>query len=903
MKKHIAFMLASSLFFAAVLPAVPASAAGTANPAPNVIPAVTEWTGGEGTFTVKDGARIVLSEGAELSEAKKDIIRGYFDDMLFISVDFAAGEARTGDIILAHSSDTSLGGEGYTMDATETNVIISGTTEISLLYGIITLIQSCYHDGYMPCGHVRDVPQYGLRSGMIDVARTWIPLDYVEEITKYFAWFKLNEIHLHINDNSSDGNGYFRLESDVPGLTAEDHYSKKDYREYQLRMREYGVSVVTEIDTPAHSKCFKKAVPELMLDDSHLDISKPETLKFVCDLWDEYVAGEEPVFIGDTVHFGTDEYPDGHNEEMRAYTDALMKHLRSRGYTTRFWGSFGGKGFNGSTPVSGDSQCNYWAVELSDHKVLWDMGYDIINTCGPILYCVPGGNGFADYFDLNNLYSKWFVNILGIYNGKKVAENDKQLLGACFALWNDIVRPATGFSMFEIFDRLRYQVCLVAEKTWTGSRTAKISAENFISRFEKLSVRGGNADPARRKYAIDADVTKALEEGEAISYGWPYYMSADVTVTKKGAVITEGKDGKLFVNAAGKLSFERGGVTYIFDRGVTLGEKTNIRLYGDRTSTVLIVDGKWVSEPVLASGGKAAEYSSSFVLPLEKIGGENCVVENLTLAPEGGSLNDLLYESNVALGKKVTVSGLEVNDGRLNEPMAVDGDMNTRLSFDRSKDTQWMVVDLADVYDISKIIIHYFESVQAFELYVSEDGENFEKVFEASGKEEGRRVTETVEFKPVRARYVKYVQLKRWYASQYNTYYSGGISEFEVYKVAFDYTPVLEAAEQCGDTEINLKIRAIKRYLAGERVFAIHLKALCDELEAMVYAYNHPGEESSEEITAEESLPESAPEESAEVSAPEEGGGKTGLIIGIAAAAAAICAAACALIFKKKKKK
>ena len=114
---------------------------------------------------------------------------------------------------------------------------------------------------------------------------------------------------------------------------------------------------------------------------------------------------------------------------------------------------------------------------------------------------------------------------------------------------------------------------------------------------------------------------------------------------------------------------------------------------------------------------------------------------------------------------------------------------------------------------------------------------------------------------------------------------------------------MLEAAEQCGDTEINLKIRAIKRYLASERVFAIHLKALCDELEAMVYAYNHPDEESSEEITAEESLPESAPEESAEVSAPEEGGGKTGLIIGIAAAAAAICAAACALVFKKKKKK
>ncbi len=902
MKKRIAFLLASSLLFAAVIPAVPATAK-SENAAPNVLPAVTGWVGGTGSFTVKDGARILLAEGAALSDAKKDIIRGYFDDMLFVNVDFASGGPRDGDIVLELSSDETLGGEGYAMEISETRVTVSGRTEISLLYGVITLIQSCYNDGSMPCGSVRDVPQYRIRSGMIDVARTWIPLEYVEDITKYYAWFKLNEIHLHINDNSADGNGYFRLESDVPGLTAKNHYSKKDYRDYQLRMREYGVNVVTEIDTPAHSKCFAAAVPDLMFDDRHLDISKPETLKFVCDLWDEYLTGDEPVFVGDTVHFGTDEYPEGHNEEMRAYTDALMHHIRSRGYTTRFWGSFGGQGFNGKTPVSGDSQCNYWAVELSDHKVLWDMGYDVINTCGPILYCVPGGNGFADYFDLKTLYSKWFVNVLGIYNGKKVPENDKQLLGACFCLWNDLCKPENGFSMFEIFDRLRYQICLVAEKTWTGSKTASISAEDFIRRFNALSVRAGGSDPARRKYAADADVTEAIKEGKAVSYGWPYCVSADVTVTKKGAVIAEGRDGKLFLNAAGKLSFERGNYTYIFDRGLTLGEKMNLRIYGDRTSTIIIIDGKWVSEPVVASTGRPAAYSSSFVFPLETIGGADCKVENLTLSPDGRSLNDLLYESNIALGKKVIVSGLEVNDGRLNEPMAVDGDLNTRLSFDRSKDEQWMVLDLGEVYEISKIVIHYQESVQAFELYVSEDGEKYYNVSEASGKEEGKPVTETVVFDPIRARYVKYVQLKRWYQPLYNTYYSGGIREFEVYKTAFDYQTVLDAAEQCEGAEINLKVRAIRRYLQSGRVFATHLRSLCDELEALVYAYNHPAVKSSEAPVEPESAPESAPEQSEPGSKPEEKGkSSAGLIAGIAAAAAAVCAA-CVLIFKKKKKK
>ena len=903
MKKALALLLGVLFMVTSAFPAV--SHAAETNSAPNVIPAVTEWAGGTGKFRVTADTRVVLENGAPLSDAKKDVIRGFFKDMLFLDTDFASGPARAGDIVLGLSDDEKLGDEGYTLDVSE-SIVIRGRTEISLLYGVVTVIQSCYYDGYVPCGSARDVPQYGIRSGMLDVARMWFPLDYVEEITRYFAWFKLNEIHLHINDNSADGNGYFRLESDVPGLTAKDHYTKKEYREYQLRAREYGVKVVTEIDTPAHCKCFAKAVPQLMLDTSHLNINKPETLRFVCDLWDEYLTGDEPVFVGDTVHFGTDEYPAGHNEEMRAYTDALMKHIRSRGYTTRFWGSFGGSGFNGRTPVSGDSQCNYWAVELSDHKVLIDMGYDIINTCGPILYCVPGGNGFADYFDIESLYKNWYVHYLGIYNGKRMAEDDPRLLGACFALWNDNAKPSNGYSMFEVFDRLRYQVCLVAEKAWTGSRTSAISAENFVTRFKKLSVRAGNADPARRKHAEEQDDTEMND-----SYGWPYCMTADIIPQSANCDILSGKDGRLFVNAAGKLSFERGGVTYIFDHKVTLGEKQTLRLYGDRISTTLVVDDKWVYEPVESTSNKRAAYSSSFVLPLENIGGESCRVENLIIEPECVTVNELLYESNVALGKKVTVSGLEVNDGRLNEPMAVDGSLSTRVSFDKSKDEQWMIVDLDDVYEISKIVIHYQESVESFELYVSEDGENYVRVYEASGREEGQPVTETITFDPVNARYVKYVQLKRWYHKGYNVYYSGGIREFEVYKPAFDYQSVLDAAGEIHDTKINLKVREINRYLAGDRVFASHLKALCDELQAMTDAYYAPPEESgepspgpvSEPVPEQSASPVSAPE-SGDASAPQGDTSSGGSWLApVLIAAGIVCiGAVCAVILKKKKK-
>ena len=35
---------------------------------------------------------------------------------------------------------------------------------------------------------------------MIDVGRMFMPLEYVEEIARYMSWFKLNQIHMHLND-------------------------------------------------------------------------------------------------------------------------------------------------------------------------------------------------------------------------------------------------------------------------------------------------------------------------------------------------------------------------------------------------------------------------------------------------------------------------------------------------------------------------------------------------------------------------------------------------------------------------------------------------------------------------------------------------------------------------------
>ena len=152
-----------------------------------------------------------------------------------------------------------------------------------------------------------------------------------------------------------------------------------------------------------------------------------------------------------------------------------------------------------------------------------------------------------------------------------------------------------------------------------------------------------------------------------------------------------------------------------------------------------------------------------------------------------------------------------------------------------------MIVDLGTVREINKVIIRYFERVSAYEIYVSEDGENYKKVYGVSGLEEGTRgAVDAVEFKAVNARYVKYVQLKRWYCADYSTYYSGGITEFEVYGPTPDHTELMSEAEMIDDSAVRTAVREINNYLKRKEIYAPHINGLYNALALAVDNYKNP---------------------------------------------------------------
>lgn len=883
MKKRILALLLSA---AAVMPLCCIGAGASAeNKAPTVIPAIREWEGGSGNFTIGDTVN-VNTKDASISDGKVDIIQNSFSEYLGINVNFVTDG---GDILLVtDNSDEELGKDGYTMDITKDNITIKAPEDIGLLYGIFTVLQSVKADGYVPCGKARDYSYYQIRGGMLDIARAWLPLEYVEEITKYFAFFKLNEIHLHINDAGANGYSAFRLESDVPGLTATDgYYTKDEYRAYQKRMLEYGIEVITEIDTPAHSACFNNVDSDLMLDGGHLDISKPEVIQFVKDLFDEYITGDDPVFVSKRVHIGTDEYPGGYNELMRAYTDELINHINSRGYTPRFWGSFGNQGFNGDTPVSSDAEANFWATELSDYKTLFDMGYDIINTCGPVLYIVPGGNyGFADYYNLESLYSSWYVNYMGFDKSTSVDANHPQLLGGNFALWNDLYTEYSGFSVFDIFDRLRGGVCLMAEKTWCGEQTRHIDAKDFVSRYDTLSLYSPEGDPGRHNVE---EIKGEVPEGTR-SFGWPYVASFELKVDslEEDTVLLGGEDGELYVGKNGKIGFKRGVYDFKYKYTLEAGKTVNIKLIADNKQTVLVVDDTYYYTPVNNKNASLTR-SSTFTLPLEQV---NSGITNLSVKSGTVDLSGHILNGNYALGKTATVSALEVDDGRFTPDLALDGNTATRVSFSAKEDYQWMVVDLGMVRTVDRVVIQFNEHISDYVVSVSEDGENYTEVAHIQKGEDRAKQTDEFKFDAIKARYIKYEQNKRFYISDWNAYYSGGILEFEVY--GFDPKPYNELVNKALDyialdapNSLKDAMQALDNYLNEDIIYDTHIAALAADLEAEIASFEA-----------------SIPSDTSDTSVPEQPVAKSnkGLWIGLGVTAGVVAAAVVAyFVFKKKK--
>ena len=354
------------------------------NPCPQVIPALQQWKGAKGTLALPAQGSIVINpqDEATLSQTASILVDD-LKEMMGWEYTITTGKAKKNAIYLSLSKpDEQLGNEGYVL-AINNKVSIEAPTAQGVFWGTRTLLQMLYRqEATLAKGTTRDWPEFPSRGFMLDVGRKFFTLDYLKQQIKVMSFYKMNEFQIHLNDNGfpqffdNDWNktyAAFRLESErFPGLTSKDgSYTKKEFTELQRMGMAYGVNVIPEIDIPAHSLAFTHYKPEIGTQEygmDHLDLYKEETYKFVDTLLDEYMCGEEPVFIGPDVHIGTDEYNKKEAEQYRYFTDRYLKYVASYGKTPRMWGGL--KWLPGKTPVQAEGvTVNAWSFDWVDPEV------------------------------------------------------------------------------------------------------------------------------------------------------------------------------------------------------------------------------------------------------------------------------------------------------------------------------------------------------------------------------------------------------------------------------------------------------------------------------------------------------------------------------------------------------
>lgn len=694
------------------------------NSKPAVIPTLQEWYGYEGNYTLSAESRIVINDAANVGlQAAAENMQGDLEEVAGVKPEIVSGtaaDASSADIYIESQTEDiyDTGDEGYFMTTDENGVRIYSSTYTGALYGTVTAEQILWQDDgndNIPCGVIRDYPDYEIRSVMFDVGRIPHRLQYLQDYTKILTWYKMNEFQLHLNDDftyspeglpsGSEWNGMHRLESDAfPSLTenqaytgerfeyfnevyGDPVYTKDDYRNLEDMANAGGIDLIPEIDTPSHSNAYIRYAQEnpdeidwlgpiqsnnnaqmLALDinsSNANEAAKAQTArKFMEALYDDYLGGDDPVFSGDTVNIGADEYWDKSNPEAyRQYVVFLDELMQKYGKTTRMWGAL--KLFPGETEISPDNIIlDIWATYEDDPIARLEDGFRVVNFPQPYLYTTPGRD-HKDMIVEEWLFKNWDPTI---FNGNIRAEaGEPLLLGAKASIWGDEFRE--GIVEADLHERALRSVAMVAEKTWGGSEKTDdyiayqetfdrlqegpgtqiamtidsqtdVVADYDMSRTEETDGTITVKDSSGNGY--DAQVTngKVVEvDGEMMiefdgstvmttplqTLAYPYTVSFDVKASEgntEDSLLFSGYDGQLLAKGLDNdyISLNRSFYHQSFDYEIPEDESVTVTIVGTARNTKMYVDGQLVKMLYSSDSGKSDEYFSTFVFPMEEIG-------------------------------------------------------------------------------------------------------------------------------------------------------------------------------------------------------------------------------------------------------------------------------------------
>ena len=454
---------------------------------------------------------------------------------------FRKAAIQTSHILL--SLDKSLPKEGYTLVVKPDKISITAADYNGALYALETLRQLLPKefesetpvkiDWTVPAVTITDAPQYPWRGLMLDVSRHFFPKEYILKTLDRMVMLKLNTFHCHLVDNEG-----WRIEiKKYPKLTEigawrvdqEDKlwderttnpanafanpatapkkyggfYTQEDIKEIVAYASARGITVIPEIEMPAHAMSAIAAYPELSCHKRPIGVpsgavwpitdiycgGQEETFTFLEDVLTEVME----LFPSKYIHVGGDEathtewekcpkckarMKEHHLKDVHQLQSYFIKRiddfLVSKGRTLVGWDEIMDGGLANNAVVM-----NWRGIEVG-RKAL-EQGNPVVLTSDCY---IDNYQGLPDYEPQAN---GGYVTLKKLYHYNLEKENltpelQKNVLGTQANLWAEHV-GSTEHSEYMLFPRL----LALAEIGWTADNLK--NWDNFINRTQAFMKR------------------------------------------------------------------------------------------------------------------------------------------------------------------------------------------------------------------------------------------------------------------------------------------------------------------------------------------------------------------------------------------------------------------------------
>lgn len=505
-----------------------------ASSAADIIPKPVSLDMLEGIFEMDEGTSIVFEKGSADAESAAHYLASVLSPATGYALPVAAAENVDGTekaIVLSIIDEEGvLGREGYRLRVERDQVQIDAPYGAGLFYGIQTLRQLFPVEIFsasridnvawtIPCVAVEDSPRFQWRGMCLDVARHFMPKEFVKKYIDAIALHKMNSLHLHLTDDQGwriEIKKYPRLTEvgawrdetvaghvrDVPrtfdGKRHGGFYSQSDMREIVAYAAARHVNIVPEIEMPGHAQAAIAAYPELGNVSEKLDVwtiwgvnknifnAEENTILFLQDVLEEVVD----LFPSTYIHVGGDEAVKDQWEasaavQERMKTLGLQDESEMQSYIIRRMDSFlTGKGRR----LVGWDEILEGGLAEGATVMSWrgDEGGIAAAKAGHDVVMAPTSHTYFDYYqdDPKNepLAIGGHLPLEDVYAFNPVpealtAEEARHILGTQGQLWTEYIE-SPDHAEYMSFPR----ACALAEVAWTPQDDRAYG--DFLARLE-----------------------------------------------------------------------------------------------------------------------------------------------------------------------------------------------------------------------------------------------------------------------------------------------------------------------------------------------------------------------------------------------------------------------------------